>query len=46
MLHRRKKLVNNSCITQHEIERIARCFLPDIIVFYEGEEGWREFVEW
>lgn len=43
---RRKKLVNNSGIPQHEIEYIAQCILPDIIAFYESEEGQREFQEW
>ena len=43
---RRKKLVNDSGIPQHEIEHIARCILPDIIAFYESEEGQREFQEW
>ena len=42
----RKKLINNSNIPQHVIERIARCILPDIIAFYESEEGQREFAEW
>lgn len=43
---RRKKLVNDSGIPQHEIEYIARCILPDIIALYESEEGQREFREW
>lgn len=43
---RRKKLVNDSGIPQHEIEHIARCILPDIIALYKSEEGQREFREW
>lgn len=43
---RRKKLINNSGIPQHEIEHIARCILPDILAYYESEEGQREFQEW
>ncbi len=43
---RRKKLINNSAIPQHQIEAIARCLLPDILAFYESEEGQREFAEW
>ena len=31
---RRKKLINNSGIPQHEIEHIARCILPDILASY------------
>ena len=43
---RRKKLNNNSDIPQHQIEAIARCIMPDILAFYESEEGQREFAEW
>ena len=43
---RRKKLINNSGIPQHENEHIARCILPDILAYYESEEGRREFREW
>ena len=43
---RRKKPINNSGIPQHEIEHIARCILPDILAYYESEEGQREFREW
>lgn len=45
-MSRRKKLINNTTIPQHQIEAVARCLLPDIIAFYESEEGQREFVEW
>ena len=43
---RKKKPVNNPGIPQHIIESIARCILPDIIAYYETEEGQREFREW
>mgnify|MGYP003370018096 FL=1 len=43
---RRKKLINNTNIPQHEIEKIARILLPDIQAYYESEEGQREFAEW
>ena len=43
---RRKKPINNSGIPQYEIEHIARCILPDILAYYESEEGQREFREW
>ena len=43
---RRKKIINNSSIPQHEIEKIARCIWPDILAFYQSEEGQREFAEW
>ncbi|MCI7125909.1 MAG: hypothetical protein MR935_06920 [Agathobaculum sp.] len=45
-MDRRKKLINNSGIPQHEIEYIARCILPDILAYYDSEEGQREFREW
>lgn len=45
-MSRRKKLVNNSGIPEHVIETIARCILPDILTFYQSEEGQREFAEW
>ena len=45
-MSRRKKLINNTAIPQHQIEAIARCLLPDILAFYESKEGQREFAEW
>lgn len=45
-LDRRKKLINNATILQYQIETIVRCILPDILAFYENEEGQRGFVEW
>ena len=46
LMGRKKKLINNSDIPQNAIETIARCLLPDIIAFFESEEGQREFAEW
>ena len=45
-MSRKKKPVNNSGIPQHIIESIARCILPDVIAYYETEEGQRQFQEW
>jgi len=45
-LGRRKKLINNTKIPQYKIEAIARCIMPDILAFYESEEGQKEFTEW
>ena len=45
-MSRKHKPVNNSGISQHIIESIARCILPDIIAYYETEEGQRQFQEW
>ena len=33
-------------VPKHVLESLARTFLPDIIAFYESEEGQREFQEW
>ena len=43
---RRKKLINNTNIPQYTIESIARRLLPDIMAYYQSEEGQREFAEW
>ena len=43
---RRKKLINHSSIPEHAIEAIARVLLPDILAYYESEEGQRAFAEW
>ena len=45
-MSRKKKLINNTTIPQHQIEAIARCILPDIFAFYESKNGQHEFVEW
>ena len=33
-------------IPQHELEAIARCLLPDIISFFESEEGKKDCEKW
>lgn len=33
-------------IPKHEIEALARCFLPAIQQFFESAQGQREFAEW
>ena len=43
---RKKKLINNTNIPEYEIEKIARCLLPDILAFYNSEDGQKEFKEW
>lgn len=45
-MSRRKKLINRTDIPQYQIEAVARCIMPDILAFYESEEGQREFAEW
>lgn len=32
-------------IPQYEIEALARCFLPDILAFYESDEAQEELDE-
>lgn len=43
---RKKKPINNSIYPDHAIEKIARCILPDILAFFESEDGKKEFEEW
>ena len=45
-MSRKKKLINNSDLPDHEIEAIARCIYPDILELVESEEGQKEFAEW
>ena len=33
-------------IPQHEIDALARCLLPELMAFYESEDGQREFEQW
>jgi hypothetical protein len=33
-------------IPKHEIESLARCFLPELHKFFESEEGKQEFKKW
>ena len=33
-------------LPKHILDEIARCFLPDIIAFYETVEGREEYEEW
>ncbi len=37
---------HKSDIPKHELEKLASCFLPDIIAFFETKEGKREYEEW
>lgn len=37
---------HKSKIPKHELEKLANCFLPDILAFFETKEGKREFEEW
>lgn len=33
-------------LPKHEMEALARCILPDILAYFESEEGQRAFAEW
>lgn len=35
-----------SGVPKHVVEAMVRTFLPDIIAFFQSEEGRREFEEW
>lgn len=41
-----KKAKITSQIPEHEIEALARSLLPEILTFYESEEGKKEFDRW
>ena len=43
---RKKKPINHSDLPDYEIEKIARCILPDILALFDSEEGQKEFAEW
>ena len=45
-MSRKRKTVNHSDLPDHVVESIARLILPDILAYYESEEGQREFAEW
>ncbi len=40
------KIILKSHISEDEIEVLAKCFLPDILDFFESEEGRKEFEQW
>ena len=40
------KIILKSHIPEDEIEALAKCFLPDILDFFESEEGRQEFEQW
>ena len=45
-MSRKRKAVNHSDLPDHVVESIARLILPDILAYYESEEGQREYAEW
>ena len=43
---REVKIIFKSHMPEDEIEALAKCFLPDILDFFESEEGRQEFEQW
>ena len=43
---REVKIIFKSHVPEDEIEALAKCFLPDILDFFESEEGRQEFEQW
>ena len=43
---RKKKIVNNTPYPQHAIDTVMRCLCPDIVAFFESEEGQKAFEAW
>lgn len=43
---RQKKRTNNTPYPEYVLETVARCVFPDIVAFFQSEEGQREFEEW
>ncbi len=43
---RKRKPINTTNYPDHVIEKVARCLLPDILTYFESEEGQKEFEEW
>lgn len=43
---RQKKRINNTPYPEYALEAVARCVFPDIVAFFQSEEGQREFEEW
>lgn len=43
---KKKKPVNQSNWTDAAVGTFAWCVLPDIVAFFESEEGQREFAQW
>lgn len=43
---RQKKRINNTPYPEYALEAVARCIFPDIVAFFQSEEGQREFEAW
>ncbi len=38
--------ISGILISEDAAESLVRCFLPDIVSFFESEQGRKEFEEW
>lgn len=45
-MKKQKKIINETDFSNHQIEAIARCILPDVIALFESEQGQIEFANW
>ena len=45
-MSRKKKIINNTSFPDYAIEAFARSIWPDVLAFFESEEGQQEFVKW
>ena len=43
---RNPEIISKSDIPVEAIEALANCLLPDILEFFDSEEGKREFEKW
>ena len=46
LIEKEVKINLKTDLPEHEIEALAKCFLPDILDYFNSEEGKREFEEW
>ncbi len=40
------EIAENLELPQQELESLAQCLLPEMLSFFESEEGKKEFEEW
>ena len=45
-MSRKKKIINNTSFPDYAIEAFARSIGPDLLAFFESEEGQQEFAKW
>ncbi|MBE6673369.1 MAG: hypothetical protein E7599_07645 [Ruminococcaceae bacterium] len=46
LIEKEVKINFKSELPEHEIDALAKCFLPDILDYFNSEEGGKEFEEW